>query len=93
MSPEDKRDILLTRYLDDWVYQANVRNIVAGQLAWVRGDGFYDALKDKKYNAVSECEKMMTIFVENNLPNAHIGKSLRVDFPWNRMFEARIYFK
>ena len=92
MSPEDKRDILLTRYLDDWVYQANVRNIVAGQLDWVRGEGFYDSLKDKRYVAIGECEKMMTIFVENNMPNAHIGESLRVDFPWNRMFEARIFF-
>ncbi|MBR6013566.1 MAG: DUF4127 family protein [Selenomonadaceae bacterium] len=93
MSPEDKRSILLTRYLDDWVYQANVRNIVGSQLSWVRGEGFYDILKDKRYTAAGECEKMMTIFVENNLPNAHIGKSLRIDFPWNRMFEARIYFK
>ena len=92
MSAADKRNILLTRYLDDWVYQANIRSIVAGQLVWVRGEGFYDTLKDKKYTAISECENLMTIFVNNNLPNAHIGESLRVDFPWNRMFEARIYF-
>ena len=92
MSPENKRSVLLTRYLDDWIYQANIRNIVAGQLAWVNGEGFYDTLKDKRYSAMSESEKLMTIFVNNNLPNAHIGKSLRVDFPWDRMFEARIYF-
>ena len=92
MSAENKRSILLTRYLDDWIYQANIRNIVAGQLAWTRGEGFYDTLKDKRYQAVGDCEKLITIFVNNNLPNAHVGQSLRVDFPWDRMFEARIYF-
>lgn len=92
MSDANKRSVLLTRYLDDWVYQANIRDIVASQLAWVHGEGFYDSLKDKKYSAVGECENLMTIFVNKNLPNAHIGKNLRVDFPWNRMFETRIYF-
>ena len=34
-------DLLLTRYLDDWAYQANVRNTIARQLTWLRGDGVY----------------------------------------------------
>lgn len=92
MSATDKRSLLLTRYLDDWIYQANIRNIVAGQLAWVRGEGFYDALNDKRDNTADECGRMITNFVRSNLPNAHVGESLRVEFPWNRMFEARIYF-
>lgn len=92
MTDSNKRSLLLTRYLDDWIYQANVRNIVATQLSWIRGDGFYDALNDKKYNAADECGKMITSFVKNNLPSAHVGENLRVDFPWNRMFESRIFF-
>ena len=92
MTAENKRSLLLTRYLDDWVYQANIRNIVAGMLSWQRGAGYYDALNDKRDNAAAECENMITNFVRSNLPNAHVGENLRVEFPWNRMFEARIYF-
>ncbi len=89
MTAENKRSLLLTRYLDDWVYQANIRNIM---LSWQRGSGYYDALNDKRDNAAAECENMITNFVRSNLPNAHVGENLRVEFPWNRMFEARIYF-
>ena len=92
MSDSNKRSLLLTRYLDDWIYQANVRNIIANQLTWLSGEGFYDALNDKRDNAADECGRMITNFVRNNLPTAHVGESLRVDFPWNRMFESRIFF-
>ena len=92
MSDSNKRSLLLTRYLDDWIYQANVRTIVANQLSWIRGEGFYDALNDKRDEAADECGRMITNFVRNNLPSAHVGENLRVDFPWNRMFESRIFF-
>ena len=39
MKEEAVKDLLLTRYLDDWAYQANVRNIIARQLTWLRQPG------------------------------------------------------
>lgn len=92
MTDSNKRSLLLTRYLDDWIYQANVRTTVANRLDWYGGEGFYDALNDKRYDVSDECGRLITNFVENNLPSAHVGRNLRVDFPWNRMFESRIFF-
>ena len=90
MSPEDKRDMLVTRLLDDWAYQANVRNVVAAQLKWVRGDGFYGSLNDKVANVTESCNRMILNFVESNLPPFEDNGEFSVKFPWNRMFEADI---
>lgn len=90
MTRQDMNDLLLTRYLDDWLYQANVRNIVARQLTWLRGDGVYGSL-DSKRDAVSDrASSIMTRFVKENLPPAQNLEDIRVTFPWNRMFESDI---
>ncbi len=90
MSDDAVDDLLLTRYLDDWAYQANVRNIIARQLTWLRGDGWYGDLNGKK-DAVSErATGMLNHFVENNLPPFEGNGHLLVTFPWNRMFESDI---
>ena len=90
MKQDDVKDLLLTRYLDDWAYQANVRNTIARQLSWLRGDGFYGSL-DAKREAVGEraC-RMMTRFAAQNLPPFKNLEEINVTFPWNRMFEADI---
>ena len=93
MTYADKKNLLITRYLDDWAYQANIRRIVAGQLKWLRGDGFYESLNDKLYTASDESRNLMEHFVKNNLQAANIDENLKVEFPWNRMFETRIIFK
>ena len=93
MTYADKKNLLITRYLDDWAYQANVRNIVASQIKWLSGDGFYESLNDKLYTVSDESGNLMEHFVKNNLQSANIDESLSLEFPWNRMFEARIIFK
>lgn len=89
----DKNSILFTRYLDDWAYQANVRNIVSAQLNWLNGEGYYNLLDDKKYDAAAWCEEMLTSFVKNNFPEVTLKNKMRVQFPWNRMFESEISFQ
>ena len=90
MTDEAVDDLLLTRYLDDWAYQANVRNTIARQLTWLRGEGVYGSL-DAKRDAVSHrSARMMAKFAEDNLPPFHTLEELRVVFPWNRMFESDI---
>ena len=93
MSDNDKNNILFTRYVDDWAYQSNVRNTVAARLNWIDGEGYYNLLDDKKYDAADWCEQLLTNFVKNNLPEVTLKNRMRVQFPWNRMFEAEISFR
>ena len=85
-------ELLLRRYLDDWAYQANVRQIGAGQLNWLAGEGRYEFLNDKRDAAEDTCSDLMRSFAQRNLPSFTGNDKIRVRFPWNRMFEAEIYF-
>ena len=88
---DDARDsLLLTRYLDDWAYQANVRNKIARQLGWLRGSGVYMSLDDKILGVQYRADRMMREFADNNLPPLPALREIKVNFPWNRMFEADI---
>ena len=85
-------ELLLRRYLDDWAYQANVRQMAAAQLDWIAGDGRYEFLNDKRDSAAESCAALLEIFVQRNLPKFTGSDNLIVNFPWNRMFEAEISF-
>ncbi|MBQ7454457.1 MAG: DUF4127 family protein [Selenomonadaceae bacterium] len=85
-------ELLLRRYLDDWAYQANIRNIGAVQLDWITGDGRYEVLDDKRNVIAESCVELLESFVKRNLPNFTVNDNIRVNFPWNRMFEADIIF-
>ena len=82
--------LLTTRYLDDWAYQANIRNTIARQLTWLRGDGFYGSLGTKMDAVSMRSSRMMNRFIEENLPPIAEVDTVTVTFPWNRMFEADI---
>ena len=82
--------LLTTRYLDDWAYQANVRNTIARQLTWLRGDGFYGSLGTKMDAVSMRSTRMMNRFIEENLPPLAEMDAVTVTFPWNRMFESDI---
>lgn len=92
MEPEAYDQLLLRRYLDDWVYQANVRGIVARQLGWFRASGAYSSLDERRDAAALRATKLMQRFCEDNLPPFGDLPYLTVTFPWNRMFEARFTF-
>ena len=83
-------ELLLRRYLDDWAYQANVRKTLAAQLDWIGGDGRYEALDGKRAEASEDCAQLLKFFAEHNLPAFTGRDSMKVKFPWNRMFEADI---
>ena len=83
-------DLLTTRYLDDWAYQANVRNTIARQLTWLRGDGVYGNLGTKYKSVAYRTSTMMKRFVEDNLPPMSNLEDIEVSFPWNRMFESDV---
>ena len=86
--------LLTTRYLDDWAYQANVRNTIARQLTWLRGDGFYGSLGSKMDAVSMRSTRMMNRFIEENLPPIAEIDTVVVTFPWtvcsSRTFCPRI---
>ena len=85
-------ELLLRRYLDDWAYQANIRQIGAAQLNWLAGDGRYEVLDGKRDETAETCALLLESFAQRNLPNFTGNDNMRVRFPWNRMFEAEISF-
>ena len=93
MKQEDKDELLLVRYLDDWAYQANIRNSVARQLGWFRGDGVYGRLDDKKQTVSYRALNMLKSFVKENIDYPKNLGIEEISFPWNRMFEADIDYK
>lgn len=92
MSQEDHDRMLTMRYLDDWGYEANVRQELARQLSWLSGKGDYADLDKKKMSAETLVTKKMRYFAASNLPPFAYLKNLQVTFPWDRMFEARFDF-
>lgn len=66
----------LTRFLDDWAYQSNVRSKIRDDV---------DNLSNGKIKCEMECfEKILEDKLQNPLP------SLQYTFPWNRFFEIQI---
>ncbi|MFA6851036.1 MAG: DUF4127 family protein, partial [Selenomonadaceae bacterium] len=92
MSQEDHDRMLTTRYLDDWGYEANVRQELARQLSWLTGKGDYADLDEKKMSAETLATKKMRYFAAHNLPPFTYLANLQVIFPWDRMFEAKFDF-
>ena len=90
MSETSVDELLVARYLDDWVYQANVRNIIARQLTWLRGDGYYGRLGDKESAVSDRTTRLMERFIESNLPPIAGSEYMKVVFPWGRMFESDV---
>lgn len=92
MNDNAVNELLLRRYLDDWAYQSNIRQIGADQLYWIAGDGRYEFLNEKRGSAEESCASLMKIFVQSNLPKFTGSDNIQIRFPWNRMFEADISF-
>lgn len=90
MSKDDVEDLLLTRYLDDWAYQANVRGRMANILGTLPGEGNYGKLDGKLEPAKAKAAELLKLFLKQNFnfPVSPQIKEVKVDFPWNRMFEC-----
>lgn len=79
----------MTRYLDDWVYQANVRQSVNSYLNLLPGSGDYLTIGDTKRPYIEEYgTKLMRSFVSDNLNLFNEAVNVSITMPWNRIFEA-----
>lgn len=88
MTNESRDRLLLMRYLDDWLYQANIRTTMARQLGWFRGAFAYSRLDDKRKPVELRTTRLMKQMADRKLPPFAELENLTVTFPWNRMFEA-----
>lgn len=92
MTPESKKRVLSTRYLDDWAYQANVRPevIKEGYAKFGSLDFYFNLDGDKLAWAENRNTELMREFAKKNFPQ--IKNNFTVKNPWIRMFECDIIF-
>lgn len=88
MTPAAKDRLLATRLLDDWAYQANARGAVAETVLYpARGNYFY--LDELTPRLAEDTDRRLRAFAAAHFP-AYPLESLKVSFPWNRLFEIRV---
>ena len=88
MSEQSRQGLLLTRYLDDWGYQANVRQNLANTLGNFLGEGNGGALNEKRAAVENSATLRLRTFATYNLPPLWDYKQIQATMPWNRLFEC-----
>lgn len=88
MSDESRKRLLYTRYLDDWGYQANVRQNLSATLGYFKGQGSGGNLNEKRAQTEASATLRMQTFAGWNLPKFVDVKQIKVTMPWNRLFEC-----
>ena len=94
MGDRDVAELLTTRYLDEWAYQANVRQEIFAQSYSTPGKGDPSNL-DEKLPPLEKLlnERMKTFAAQNlNLPRSWRLEDLKFSLPWHRTFECESYF-
>ncbi len=94
ISRDAKDKLLLTRYLDDWAYQANVRTTVGDWIFYnvPGGEQFYSNFGGKNAEIESRITALMNEFADKNLRPYKKFPPFVVNSTWNRMFEVDIVF-
>ncbi|MBR4153304.1 MAG: DUF4127 family protein [Selenomonadaceae bacterium] len=95
MNDKDIAELLTTRYLDEWAYQANVRQEIVGASYGLTGEGTPMDLKDKLQPLEQLLNEKMCDFAYKNLilPKNWRLENLQFNLPWKRTFECNSQFK
>ena len=90
MDERDVAELLITRYLDDWAYQANVRQEIFGASYGIAGKGDPLNLQEKLEPLEKLLNEKMLAFVAANLklPARWHLENLKFSLPWQRTFEC-----
>lgn len=88
MEEKDRRKLLAVRLLDDWGYQANIRQQLANEVLVPNG-GNYFYLNNLRPLMTETAQVKMNHFAKEELADFNISQ-LKVDFSWNRMFELYV---
>ena len=92
MPQEKANELLLTRYLDDWGYQSNVRTTMAMEIEKLSNPMVYLYLGDYERTMEEEASERLQQFAREHLPQLKAPERIRVRFPWHRMFIAEIKY-
>lgn len=88
--------MLEVRYLDDWLYQANIKQAVANRLNSMPGEGDYGNTKTRTLPAeklaTEALQKMIADYGLEKFEGQSYVADAQIRFPWQRMFEADIVF-
>lgn len=88
--------MLEVRYLDDWLYQANIRQAVANRLNSMPGEGDYGNTKTRTLPAeklaTEALQKMIADYGLEKFEGQSYVADAQIRFPWQRMFEADVIF-
>lgn len=95
MDRQAQEELLLTRYLEDWGYQANVRQSLASAV-WSQ-PGYNQQTGDlngaRSFAATQGTELLKAFARQNiNLPTGLSLEKLHITHPWNRLFECELFF-
>ncbi|WP_196594219.1 DUF4127 family protein [Pectinatus sottacetonis] len=86
--------MLVPRYLDDWFYQANIRQATANKMDSFTGQGNYGDTKTRTVQAQQYATVLMRQAVKkyglDKLPGQKNLDELNVKFPWHRLFEVAV---
>ncbi len=88
MAKEDQEDILITRYLDDWAYQSNIREEVVEDVLQPRGIE-KDELGEDTDLVSAEIKERLLRFCDNELKEFQIN-DIKIEIPWQRLFEIDV---
>jgi hypothetical protein len=95
MSNDDIYSLLMTRYFDEWAYQANIRTKINNGLIWtIPGEGNVWGLGTRQEGLEKLTADLLTKFAKENirLPRGYSLTNIQARYPWNRTFEAEISF-
>lgn len=90
MPQEQIHELLMTRYLDDWGYQSNVRTAMAIEIEQLPDPTVYLYLGAYEQAMEAEASELLQQFAREHLPQMTEPEKIRVSFPWHRMFIADI---
>ena len=95
MDDKDVAELLTTRYLDDWIYQANVRQEIVAASYGMPGEGVPMNLDEKLPACEQLLNERMKAFTAENLllPRQWRPEDLKFTLPWQRTFECYPQFK
>jgi len=95
MDRQAQEELMLTRYLEDWGYQANVRQSLASAV-WSQ-PGYNQQTGDlngARSFAAAKGTELLKVFAQNNIkiPAGLSLEKFHITHPWNRLFECAIFF-
>ena len=87
MTSQDKITLLHTRYLDDWLYQANIRTDLRNYINRRNPNIIYD-LTPQHLRILATTQRLYKDYLDEF--KFLKQTSFDIDFPWNRLFEINI---